>query len=64
MIHRAATMRVGGGASAFDLLELCFQHGARRTVWVYRGLRWFMPTRKPKHIAGSVRGFPNTAKGT
>lgn len=48
---------VGGGASAFDLLELCFQHGARRVIWVYRGLRWFLPTRKPKHIAGSVRGF-------
>jgi hypothetical protein len=48
---------VGGGASAFDLLDLCLQHGARRIVWAYRGLRWFMPTRKPKHIAGSVRGF-------
>ncbi len=48
---------VGGGASAFDLLELCFQHGARRVAWVYRSLRWFVPTRKPKHIAGSVRGF-------
>lgn len=48
---------VGGGASAFDLLDLCFQHGARRIAWVYRGLRWFLPTRKPKHIAGSVRGF-------
>jgi hypothetical protein len=48
---------VGGGASAFDLLELCFQHGARRVIWAYRGTRWFMPTRKPKHIAGSVRGF-------
>lgn len=48
---------VGGGASAFDLLELCFQYGARRVVWAYRGLRWFAPTRKPKHVAGSVRGF-------
>lgn len=48
---------VGGGASAFDLLELCFRHGARRIIWVHRGLRWFLPTRKPKHIAGSVRGF-------
>jgi hypothetical protein len=48
---------VGGGASAFDLLELCFQHGAHRVIWAYRGLRWFVPTRKPKHIAGSVRGF-------
>lgn len=48
---------VGGGASAFDLLDLCFAHGARRVAWAYRGLRWFTPTRKPKHIAGSVRGF-------
>ncbi len=48
---------VGGGASAFDLLDLCFLHRARRVSWVYRGLRWFLPTRKPKHIAGSVRGF-------
>jgi cation diffusion facilitator CzcD-associated flavoprotein CzcO len=48
---------VGGGASAFDLLELCFQHGARHVIWAYRSTRWFMPTRKPKHIAGSVRGF-------
>lgn len=48
---------VGGGASAFDLLELCFTQGARRVVWVYRGLHWFLPTGKPKHIAGSVRGF-------
>ena len=48
---------VGGGASALDLLELSFQHGASRVIWAYRGMRWFMPTRKPKHIAGSVRGF-------
>ncbi len=48
---------VGGGASVFDLLDLCFEHGARRVTWAFRGTRWFMPTRKPKHIAGSVRGF-------
>ena len=48
---------VGGGASAFDLLELCFQQGARRVAWAFRGTRWFVPTRKPKHVAGSVRGF-------
>jgi cation diffusion facilitator CzcD-associated flavoprotein CzcO len=48
---------VGGGSSAFDLLELCFQQSAGRVIWAHRGLRWFMPTRKPKHIAGSVRGF-------
>lgn len=48
---------VGGGASAFDLLDQCFLQGARRVTWAYRGTRWFVPTRKPKHIAGSVRGF-------
>jgi hypothetical protein len=48
---------VGGGASAFDLLDLCLEHGARRIAWAHRGLKWFVPTRQPKHIAGSVRGF-------
>jgi hypothetical protein len=48
---------VGGGASAFDLLDQCLEHHARRIVWVYRGLRWFTPTRKPKAIAGSVRPY-------
>jgi pyridine nucleotide-disulfide oxidoreductase len=46
---------VGGGASAYDLLELCVEHDARRIVWAYRALKWMVPTRKPKHIAGSVR---------
>ena len=54
---------VGGGASAFDLLDLCFQHGARRVIWAFRGTRWFVPTRKPKHIAGSVRGFARLQAG-
>ncbi len=48
---------VGGGASAFDLLDLCLQHEARRIMWIYRGLRWFAPTGKPKAVAGSVRPF-------
>jgi Pyridine nucleotide-disulphide oxidoreductase len=48
---------VGGGASAFDLLDQCLEHAARRIVWVHRGLRWFTPTGKPKHIAGSVRPY-------
>ncbi len=48
---------VGGGASAFDLLEQCLEHGAQHITWVHRGLKWFVPTGKPKHIAGSVRGF-------
>ena len=48
---------VGGGASAFDLLDQCLLQQARRIVWVYRGLRWFTPTSKPKVVAGSVRPF-------
>ena len=48
---------VGGGASALDLLDQCLEHGARRVAWVYRGLRWFTPTRKPKAIAGTVRPY-------
>lgn len=52
-----AVVVVGGGASAFDLLELCFEHGARHVTWVHRGLKWFIPTTKSKRVAGSVRGF-------
>jgi hypothetical protein len=48
---------VGGGASAFDLMDLCLEYKARRIVWAYRGLRWFTPTGKPKVVAGSVRPF-------
>ena len=48
---------VGGGASAFDLLDLCFAHGAQRVVWVYRSLKWMTPTRKPKHQAADLRGL-------
>jgi hypothetical protein len=48
---------VGGGASAFDLIDQCLEHGARRLMWVYRGVRWFTPTTRPKAIAGSVRPF-------
>lgn len=46
---------VGGGASAYDLLDLCFEHGASHVVWVYRGLRWMSPTSKPKHAYGGPR---------
>ena len=48
---------VGGGASAFDLLDLCLMQGARRIAWVYRDVRWFSPTKKAKAIAGTVRPF-------
>ncbi|TWO69811.1 hypothetical protein FN976_18515 [Caenimonas sedimenti] len=56
-LHGRDVLVVGGGASAFDLLDLCLEHGARRITWLHRGLKWFQPTGKPKHIAGSVRGF-------
>lgn len=46
---------VGGGASAFDLLELCFANQAQKIIWVYRGLKWMSPTRKSKHLASDVR---------
>ena len=48
---------VGGGASAYDLLELCFEHQAQHIAWVYRTLKWMVPTRKPKHVAGDIRGL-------
>lgn len=48
---------VGGGASAYDLLDLCFEHQAGRVVWVYRSLKWMVPTRKSKQLAGDLRGL-------
>lgn len=49
---------VGGGASAFDLLDLALEHGARSVAWAHHGeVRWFTPARKPKHVVGSVREY-------
>lgn len=45
---------VGGGASAWDLLDLAIDHGARDIHWVYRNPRWFLPTTKRKQ-----RVWPN-----
>jgi cation diffusion facilitator CzcD-associated flavoprotein CzcO len=45
----------GGGASAFDLVDLCLEHGAAQIVWVYRSLRWMVPTRKAKRFASNLR---------
>lgn len=55
-------MVVGGGASAFDLIEQGLRHGARRIVWVHRGLRWFLPSLRPKAMA-SVRPFARMQAG-
>lgn len=46
---------VGGGASAYDLLDLCVEHGARKIVWVYRTLKWMRPTQQSKHAATNMR---------
>lgn len=46
---------VGGGASALDLLDLCFENNARKVVWVYRSLKWMLPTRKKKYFATPLR---------
>jgi len=48
---------VGGGASTFDLLDQSLAHGARHVRWVYRHVRWFFPTNKPKVVAGSFRAY-------
>jgi cation diffusion facilitator CzcD-associated flavoprotein CzcO len=46
---------VGGGASAFDLLDLAIEHGAARIAWVYRSLKWAVPTRKSKQLTSNLR---------
>jgi len=46
---------VGGGASAYDLLDLCFGHGARHIAWVYRSTKWMRPTRRLKYYGTDVR---------
>jgi len=46
---------VGGGASAFDLLDLCFTRGAARVDWIHRSIKWMRPTRGPKYFGADVR---------
>jgi cation diffusion facilitator CzcD-associated flavoprotein CzcO len=48
---------VGGGASAYDLLELCLEHEAQHIIWVYRSHKWMTPTRKPKYLASDIRAL-------
>ena len=54
---------VGGGASAFDLLDQAIAHQARRIHWVYRNVRWFTPTKQPKAVAGSLRPYTKMQAG-
>lgn len=46
---------VGAGASAFDLLDMCFAQHARRVVWTHRTLKWMRPTRQPKYFGSDIR---------
>lgn len=46
---------VGGGASALDLLELCLRHGAEEIAWVYRSVKWMVPTLGTKQQASRLR---------
>lgn len=46
---------VGGGASAYDLLDLAVANGARSIAWVYRSTRWMRPTRRPKYFGTDMR---------
>lgn len=48
---------VGGGASAFDLLDLCFEQEARSVTWIYRSLKWMLPSLKAKHYATNLRAL-------
>ena len=48
---------VGGGASGYDLLDLALLHGAKTIHWVYRGLRWMMPSSQPKDAKSFLREF-------
>lgn len=48
---------VGGGASAMDMLDLCFHAGARNVYWVYRSVKWIIPTRKTKYETAGLRAL-------
>jgi cation diffusion facilitator CzcD-associated flavoprotein CzcO len=46
---------VGGGASAYDLLDLCFTRQASSVTWVYRSAKWMRPTRQAKYFGIDLR---------
>ena len=46
---------VGGGASAYDLLDLALGHGADHVAWVYRSTKWMRPTRRKKYLGTDMR---------
>ena len=46
---------VGGGASAYDLLDLCFTYQASSVAWIYRSTKWMRPTRQVKYLGIDMR---------
>ena len=48
---------MGGGASAYDLLDPCFEWHARSVTWVYRSLKWMRPTLRPKYFGTDMRAL-------
>lgn len=46
---------VGGGASAYDLLDLCFAYQAKSIAWVYRSTKCMSPTRQAKYLGVDMR---------
>jgi cation diffusion facilitator CzcD-associated flavoprotein CzcO len=55
MLSGKKVVVVGGGASAFDLVDLSLEYAAAHIFWVHRRLKWMVPTRKPKKFAGNLR---------
>jgi len=46
---------LGGSASAYDLRELCFVHGARTVAWIHRPAKWMRPARQAKYCGTDMR---------
>lgn len=42
---------VGGGTSGWDLLDQALKHEAKEIHWVYRSIKWSLPTRASKQSA-------------
>lgn len=55
VLRRREVVVVGGGASAYDLIELCLTHGAKSIRWVCRSAKWMAPSGKQKNVAGAIR---------
>lgn len=47
---------VGGGTSSWDLLEQALKHDAKKIHWVYRNIKWSLPTNSSKqHLWPNLR---------